>query len=242
MQPASALYTQPPKASQDDITINIHETVDGKKPMSRYVSDVLYLVNQQLALTTFISLIMYMNQKTVINVLTNFPGISWLPFLGTLGFLIGLHYNKDQDTRKICFWGFTICISLTLGVTLLGYSPDIIIKAVISTFCVVIGIYYYAKDAAEKGKDFSNMGPALLGCLIGLIIVSILQLFIQSNTLGFLITVAGIFIFIGLLMFDLNRLYHEKYNEDPMDAAINIYLDIINLFLYILKFLDGDRE
>ena len=56
------------------------------------------------------------------------------------------------------FYLFTICISLTLGVTLLGYSPDIIIKAVISTFCVVIGIYYYAKDLEKKVKIFQIWG------------------------------------------------------------------------------------
>jgi FtsH-binding integral membrane protein len=228
---------QPKNINYSDVHIDINMTTIEKKSMATYVSDVLYLVNQQLALTSFISIVMYINQKNIINTINNNPLLIWLPLVGTISFLIGLHFNKDDFYRKIFFWGFTACISLTLGLTLLSYSPDIIIKAVLSTFIIVMGIYFYAKDAALKNKDFSNLGPALFGCLIGLIIASILQMFIQSSTFGFIITIAGIFIFIGLLMYDLNRLYNNKYDENPLDAAINIYLDIINLFLYLLKFL-----
>ena len=67
-------------------------------------------------------------------------------------------------------------------------------------------------------------------------VVSFLQIFIQSSLLGFIIAFGGVVLFTLFLMYDLNRLYHKDgYREDPLLAAIGIYLDIINLFLYMLE-------
>ena len=137
-------------------------------------------------------------------------------------------------------------MSVLVGLSVLSYSPTVVTKAVVATFCVVVGVNIYSRQAAAQGKSFSSWGPMLCGCLLGLIVVSILQIFIQSSVLGFLISLGGVILFTGFLVYDLNRLYQKggEYQEDPLLAAVGIYLDIINLFLYMLDLMrriNGDK-
>ena len=79
--------------------------------------------------------------------------------------------------------------------------------------------------------------------LVTLLVLSLFHIFIHSTIIESFITFLGVFIFTLYLLYDLNLLYNREYDEfDPIIVAINIYLDIVNMFLYILQCLSGNAS
>ena len=208
---------------------------------SKFVSQTLNYVSLQLLSTMFVSISMYMHKQHVIDLINSNSGYFWLPIIFTFISLAGLHCSgKNSWSQLTWFWCFTISFSFVVGVSVLTYSPNIVLKAVITTGLIVMGVNAYCHYAASKGIDLSFLGPILMTCLFALIIIGILNIFIKSDLVGLLICFFGVLVFTGLLLFDLDRLYHKnknngEYMESPMVAAVEIYLDIINLFLYLME-------
>jgi len=130
-----------------------------------------------------------------------------------------------------------------VGVSVLQYAPNVVIKAVVATVLVVGMASIYSWWCAKNGHDLDFLGPALGTVLMTVIIVSIMNIFIKSSMLGLCICVISVFLFTGFLIFDLERLYSGREESDdifaePMIAAVGIYLDIIILFLNLLEVID----
>lgn len=136
---------------------------------------------------------------------------------------------------------FTFTDGITIGILLLSINENIGVKvtaltAIATLLTSLVGMY--------SGIDFSFLGKFLFFALIGLIIVSIIRIFVSIK--GFhrkIIAAVGILIFIGYLLYDFNNLDKAKniaklnnWNT-ALDFSVNIYLDIINLFLQILDLL-----
>ncbi len=136
---------------------------------------------------------------------------------------------------------FTFTDGITIGILLLSIDENIGVKvtaltAIATLLTSLVGMY--------SGIDFSFLGKFLFFALIGLIIVSIIRIFVSIK--GFhrkIIAAVGILIFIGYLLYDFNNLDKAKniaklnnWNT-ALDFSVNIYLDIINLFLQILDLL-----
>ncbi|MFN3578810.1 MAG: Bax inhibitor-1/YccA family protein, partial [Tabrizicola sp.] len=101
-------------------------------------------------------------------------------------------------------------------------------------------------------RDLSGMGTFLMMGLIGLIVAMIVNLFLASSALAFAISVIGVLIFAGLTAFDTQRIKNdyiqhavamdqEWLGKSAIMGALNLYLDFINLFMFLLQFL-GNRE
>ena len=217
------------------------------KTQAQFVHQVLNYVSAQLAITTIISALMYQNRDSVIQKLQADPGLVWFPVIVTF---ISLCCMYIKSCRKPMFWIFTVACSCMVGMSVLSYAPKIVFMAVITTMVIVWIINGYSYMCVRQNKDLSFLEPLLGSGLIMLIVVGILNYFIKSNLLDSLITIFGVMLFTGFLLFDLNRLYEQGDQnnlDDPMLAAVNIYLDIINLFLYLLElyeewFGDGNRK
>ena len=201
-----------------------------------FVNKVLNYVSIQLAITTLISSIMYQNRDSVIQKIQADPGLVWFPVVTSFISLCCMYFITS--CRKPMFWIFTVACSFMVGMSVLSYAPDIVFMAVITTMLIVWIVNGYSYMCARQNRDLSFLEPLLLTGLFMLIIIGILNYFIKSSLAHCLITLFGVIIFTGFLLFDLNRLY-EKGDRDlinePMLAAVNIYLDIINLFLYLLE-------
>jgi len=205
------------------------------KTQAQFVHQVLNYVSAQLAITTLISALMYQNRNSVIQKLQADPGLVWFPVIVTF---ISLCCMYIESCRKPMFWIFTVACSCMVGMSVLSYAPKIVFMAVITTMVIVWIVNGYSYMCARQNKDLSFLEPLLGSALIMLIVVGILNFFIKSNLLESLITIFGVMLFTGFLLFDLNRLYEQGDQnnlDDPMLAAVNIYLDIINLFLYLLE-------
>jgi FtsH-binding integral membrane protein len=99
-------------------------------------------------------------------------------------------------------------------------------------------------------SDLTSMGKILMMALIGLIIASIANIFMESKMLYWIVSYAGVFIFTGLIAYDtqkikeMNIIGNEGTDEDTKESlvgALTLYLDFINLFLFILRIF-GDRK
>ena len=128
----------------------------------------------------------------------------------------------------------------------LAYSPGSIAK----TFFITAGtfgamsVYGYFTP-----NDLSRWGSFLFMALIGLIIASLVNIFMHSSTLDWIISIAGVIIFIGLTAWDTQKIktmaaHSNGFNPSSLATigALTLYLDFINLFLYLLRFFGSSRE
>ena len=100
-------------------------------------------------------------------------------------------------------------------------------------------------------KDLSKLGGILLMALIGLIIATVVNIFLVSDTLGWIINYVGVLIFVGLTAYDTQKIkqmmreYGTDINEQTQKMALmgslSLYLDFINMFLYLLRIF-GNRD
>ena len=170
-------------------------------------------------------------------------------FLGTLGLvlLISWRINSLQPaTAFALFMVYAAALGLMLSSIFLAYTGVSITRVffISAASFGALSLYGYTTQ-----RDLSPIGSFLFMGLIGLMIAMLVNMFLQSTGLDFVISAAGVLIFAGLTAWDTQRI-KEMY--DPMEdgtivgrkavmGALSLYLDFINLFLFLLRFL-GDRR
>jgi uncharacterized protein len=170
-------------------------------------------------------------------------------FLGTLGivFFLSFRINKLQaSTALVLFMAYAALLGLMLSTVFLQYTGASITR----TFFIsaasfgALSLYGYTTQ-----RDLSPIGSFLVMGLFGLILAMVVNIFLKSTGLDFAISAIGVLIFAGLTAWDTQKI-KEMYsaNDDGTVAgrkavmgALTLYLDFINLFLFMLRFL-GDRR
>jgi FtsH-binding integral membrane protein len=156
--------------------------------------------------------------------------------------------NPSPTAASFIYWSVVSLLGLSLGSILLAYRviPDgmqIVAKAFLITAASfgALSLWGYTTK-----RDLTGWGTFLFMGLIGVIIASLVNMFVQSSALGFAISVIGVLVFAGLTAFDTQRLkymYYELVGDTRAMAvattqgALRLYLDFINLFLLILRLL-----
>ena len=165
---------------------------------------------------------------------------------------IGLVIAITGSIRRLSSAAATGLFYLFAAVNGLALAPIFIVytsHSIAVTFFVTAGtfaamsIYGYFTS-----NDLSKMGSILFMALIGLIIASVVNLFLHSDTMMWIITYAGVLIFVGLTAWDTPQIKNMAIQMDSASAgklatigALNLYLDFINLFLYLLRIF-GNRD
>jgi len=163
-------------------------------------------------------------------------GASLAPF----GFLLALHCYKDRHPLNLALLGgFTACITYTVGVVCAAYYATgyglVVLQALILTASVFVSLTAYV---LVTKKDFSWMGGALFAGLIILIVWGFLNACFDFALGGRMIfSLGGALLFVGFILYDTSLLMHHLGPDDYILAAVSLYLDIINLFLYLLELL-----
>ena len=158
-------------------------------------------------------------------------------------FSISFFINKiSSSLAKILFFAYSLVNGVTLTVIGFIYAPQIIFYAfmITLTIFVVTAIYGYTTQ-----EDLSSYRRFFMIALISLIILSIINAFMGVGMLEWVITIGGAVIFTGLIAYDVNRIKFISYqladgDNEAMEkmgiiGALNLYLDFINLFIYILR-------
>ena len=170
------------------------------------------------------------------------PGVLTTSYMLPFGFLIALHcYKGRHPLNMILLGGFTLCMSYTVGVVCAVYQASgqgiIVLQALLLTAAVFLSLTTYVHVTK---KDFSWMGGALFAGLMILIVWSFMSMLFGATFGGVGHTVfalIGALLFCGFILYDTSNLLHLYGPDDYVEASIALYLDIINLFLYLLEIL-----
>ena len=163
---------------------------------------------------------------------------------------IGAGINKiSASTARALFFIYSLINGLTCSVILLVYTNESVYKAFLSTACMfgAMSIYgLYTKRDITTWRSFLIMG------LWGLIIASVINIFIGSSTTELVISILGIIIFMGLTAYDTAKIKMMAASYDSRDeemtgkiaviGALELYLDFINIFLYLLRLFGSRRD
>ncbi|NXR06889.1 LFG4 protein, partial [Semnornis frantzii] len=112
------------------------------------------------------------------------------------------------------------------------YDASVVLQAFLLTTTVFLGLTAYT---LQSKRDFSRFGAGLFTCLWILILSCFLRLFFYNNTVELVFAAAGALLFCGFIIYDTHLLMHKLSPEEYIVAAINLYLDIVNLFIHLLN-------
>ena len=218
--------------------------------LSYFIHKTLNYVFAQLCVTAAVTVAMYVNKTEINNYIASNAIVVWIPIILSFATLIGMFCYSSKETipiKKTLFCLFTLSCSVMVGISAIQYAPNVVLNATVALMAMVGFINMYAHQCANNGKDLSFMGPSLFGVLVIIITLGILNIFIHSSLLQLIISFISVIVFSLMLVYDLNRLYNGREQDDfirpdPLISAINIYLDIINIFLAILQIMGGGND
>ena len=159
--------------------------------------------------------------------------------------LAGALHKISSPVATILFYVYSILNGVVLSAILYAYTS----ASVLSTFVITAAVFGTMTIYGYVTKsDLSRVGTFLFMALIGLLICTIVNIFMQSSTMEWIISFAGVVIFIGLTAWDTQKIKQMAAMTDESQAgklatigALSLYLDFVNLFLYLLRFF-GNRE
>lgn len=175
--------------------------------------------------------------------------LRWVVMLAPLGLVFFLSFRIQKmsvSAAQMTFWGYAALMGLSLSSIFLVYTGESIVQTFFVTAASfgALSLYGYTTK-----KDLSAMGSFLIMGLFGLIIASIVNIFLQSSAMGFAISAIGVLIFAGLTAYDTQKIKEMYFDGDDVATAgrkaimgaLTLYLDFINLFMFLLQFL-GNRD
>jgi FtsH-binding integral membrane protein len=155
--------------------------------------------------------------------------------------------NATPRSSGIYYWTIVGLIGASLGVLTIVYTGASIASTFLITATAFGGLSLFGYTTK---KDLTGFGSFLIIGLIGLIVASVVNMFLHSGAMNFIISVLGVFIFAGLIAYDTQRLKMQYYelggNETAMGVATNygalsLYLNFINLFQFLLSIFGNRR-
>ncbi|HEU0244763.1 MAG TPA: Bax inhibitor-1/YccA family protein [Candidatus Limnocylindrales bacterium] len=178
----------------------------------------------------------------------------WLPLLigqFILVMVISAGINKLSATAALgLFFLYAATMGLTIGVIVWAYmqtpgGSTAVASAFLSASAMFAGAAVYG---AVTKRELAKLGGLLFMALIGLIVASVVNLFLHSSSVDWVISIAGVLIFVGLTAYDVQRITRGDYaaftqskEKASVLAALHLYLNFINLFLFLLRIFGGNR-
>jgi len=174
----------------------------------------------------------------------------WLVMLAPLGFVLALSFGIQRmsvETAMLLFWLYAAVMGLSLGSIFLVFTGESIAHVFFITAATygVMSLYGYTTKF-----DLSRFGSFLMMGLIGIVIASLVNIFVGSSALQFAISIIGVIVFVGLTAYDTQRIKEIYLESDSADiagkkavlGALSLYLDFINLFMIFLQLFGQRRD
>jgi len=175
--------------------------------------------------------------------------LRWLFILSPLAIVFAMSFGQNRfstSTLQAMFWGFAALMGISMSTIFLVYTGGSIAATFFATAGAFAGLSLFGYTTK---KDLSGFGTFLIMGVVGLLIASVLNMFLQSPGLYWAISFLGVLIFAGLTAYDTQRL-KEQYayvagtefaGKAIVLGALTLYLDFINMFQFLLSFM-GNRE
>ncbi len=181
---------------------------------------------------------------------TGMTTLGWIVMFAPFGFvlLMSFGYQKlSSSAMVILFVIYSILMGMSLSFIFLVYE----LGSIALTFVITAGMFGTMAILGYTTKtDLTKFGSIMLMGLIGIIIASVVNMFIGSSTMDYIISFLGVLIFTGLTAYDVQKLKRigssvegasEAGRKLTIMGALTLYLDFINLFLFLLRFLGNRR-
>ncbi|KAK8623835.1 hypothetical protein V6N13_065198 [Hibiscus sabdariffa] len=208
-----------------------------------FIRKVYGILAAQLLLTTGVSAFVVLSPP-INDLLRGNSGLLLFICLIPLILVWPLHiYHQKHPLNFIILGLFTLFLSLTIGLSCANTDGRIVLEALILTAAVVSSLTGYTFWASKNGKDFNCLGPFLFTSLIILVVTSLIQMFFPLGPATTAVYGAiSALIFCGFIVYDTDNLIKRFTYDDYILASATLYLDILNLFISIMRVLrSGDN-
>ena len=198
-----------------------------------------------LLLTSVFSFLVSQSSRAVAFIYSN-PFVTILLCVAELAIVFYLSARIERISMRsaqLCFFAYSILTGVTLSSVFLVYTGASIAKAFVTTCLMFGGLTVYA---GVTKRNNASWGTYLMMGLWGIIIAGAINMFFGFRSVDLLISVLGVIVFLGLTVYDtkrvldMNREYGSEMTEDEyvklgVIGALNLYLDFLNIFLYLLR-------
>ncbi|CAO2654099.1 Nn.00g108320.m01.CDS01 [Neocucurbitaria sp. VM-36] len=242
--PQEALLSGVPRSEDDNLPddfkfggVVAEATLDIRMAFIRKVYAILTVQLLATAAVSFVS----MTSVTYRTWIRENQWMMWVSLFGAFAFL-GLTFwkRKSYPTNLLFLAGFTAMEAYSISVIVSFTDSKIVLEAVVFTFGIFVALSLFA---CQTKYDFTSWVPYLFGALWVLILFGFMAMFFPYNSqveLGYGIIAA--LIFSGYILVDTQMIMRHYHVEEEIAAAISLYLDIINLFLAILRILNSQNN
>ena len=215
--------------------------------LRKYMLSIYNYMTSGVLLTGIVAMLTYQSGLAV-----NFASgpLMWIVALSPLAIVFAMSFGAQKFSRgtlQIMFWAFATVMGLSLSTIFLVYTGESIAATFFATAGAFAGLSLFGYTTK---KNLQGMGTFLVMGVIGLIIASVINIFLQSSTLTLAVSFLGVLIFAGLTAYDTQRLKREyQYlrgtefaGKAVIMGALSLYLDFINMFLFLLRFMGAARD
>ena len=174
----------------------------------------------------------------------------WLVILAPLGLVFLMSYGIQRmqaSTAQMVFWLYAGLMGLSLAMVFLVFTGTSVARVFFITAGTFGAMSLYGYTTR---RDLSQFGSFLFMGLIGIVIASLVNIFLASSALQFAVSVIGVLVFTGLTAYDTQRIKetyyagdgHEVAGKKAIKGALRLYLDFINLFMMLLQLMGTRRN
>lgn len=227
------------------------EVIDFPATFAKVMRNVYGWMSCGLLMTALTAMVVA-GQPDIIYAIATSKLLMWGLFGAEIGLVLWLTARintMSSLTAGLMFAAYAILNGVTMSFIFLAYTTESIASTFFitaGTFAAMSAVGYFTK------KDLSGVGRVLTMLLIGLIIATLVNFFVASSGFALVLNYIGVFIFVGLTAYDtqkIKNLVHEAsmYGDEEQTTklalmgSLTLYLDFINLFLYLLRFM-GNRK
>src|SRR5580704_10398869 len=222
--------------------------VDAAERVGTFLRAVYGWMCAGLAITAVTASFIAASPSLVVSIATNRP-VFWGLMIAQLGIVFYLSARVQRlapATASLLFIAYSALTGVTLSFVLLAYTGE----SVATTFLITAGMFgSLALYGTVTSRSLAPFGQALFMGLIGVVLASVVGMFWQSDALQFVISCAGVVVFAGLAAYDAQRLKAMALatpdgatGSYAIVGALALYLDFINLFLFLLRFTGRRRD
>ena len=224
-------------------------TGQSRSVSSAFINGVFTYMFGALAITGIVSYLFGTN-PALMEYLVNYEtggltGLGWIVMFSPLVFVFAINLGMERfssATLLLMFIAFSALMGMSLGFIFLVYTA----ASIFTTFFITAGTFGAMAFVGYTTKtDLSKMGSILYMGVIGLILATVVNIFLGSAMLDFVVSILGVIIFTGLAAYKMQYLKELSYQMESMNetatkyailGALSLYLTFINLFMFLLRF------
>jgi len=223
------------------------QTAEFDAGLRAYMLKVYNYMASGVLLTGIVAMVVA-GSPTLLNAIFGGPQ-AYIVMFAPLAFILVMNFGMQKmssGTLQLLFWAFAAVMGMSLSAIFIQFTGASIARTFFITAAAfgALSLYGYTTK-----KSLSGMGTFLMMGLFGIIIASIVNIFLASTMMQFIISVAGVLVFAGLTAYDTQRIKESYYMmatgesvaKGAIMGALSLYLDFVNLFMMLLQLL-GDRK